>query len=168
MVQRMTVGSCHHPRETWQQLGPHSDHGGGNSVQRGKRPFKDETCGTWKWLGLGKACKRERGQSQWVRFLGPSKEKLAYGKVMGSILNVWICGAVQGTDGDRGWDKTGDLAWTCHQCMEAWVWVKSPGEPIKGEEKRSQHQVQRKSNHPGEEDKGWTIRLRCKVCTSPK
>lgn len=55
---------------------------------------------------------------------------------------------------EAGTKQTGDLAWTCHQCMEARVWVKSPGEPIKGEEKRSQDQVQRKSNHPGEEDKG--------------
>ena len=132
MVQRMTVGSCHHPRETWQQLGPHSNHGEGNSVQEGKRPFKDEACGTWKWLGLGKAWKKEREQSQWVRFLGPSKEKLAYGKVTGSILKVWVCGAVQGTDGDRGWDKTdrwpgldmpsvhgsssvGKISWWAHQ-----------------------------------------------------
>ena len=58
------------------------------SCAAGKRPFKDETCGTWKWLGLGKAWKREREQSQGVRFPGPSKEELACGKVVGSILSV--------------------------------------------------------------------------------
>lgn len=36
----------------------------------------------------GKAWKREREQSQGVRFLGPSEEELACGKVVGSILNV--------------------------------------------------------------------------------
>ena len=37
---------------------------------------------------------------------GTLKGKTGLWKVTGSILNVCVCGAVQWTDGDRGWDKT--------------------------------------------------------------
>lgn len=54
------MGSYSSPGEPGQQLGPHSDSGDGDQCAGGKRPFREETHGTWKWMGW----RRKREQSQ--------------------------------------------------------------------------------------------------------
>lgn len=123
----------------------------------GKRPLKDETRGTWTWISLGEAWRRESQRSQVTQISGILRGRTGLWKGHGFHFKCVVLWSCPGADGNRGWSPDRlpglDMLSVCVCSWRRWVWVKSPSETNKGEEKKPQGLAQRKSNHPGEEDK---------------